>query len=393
MSSKLSSTVVTEQPFHPGLRKSQLKDNPAELARFMGKYTSHYYAGGFAHPTRADLEKEPERVDLRGSEKAPFLIISRELDRAGRRRDFTGDNFQLPAGIKIATLVTRDHDSVIPSMKGYDYVTIYPEDHDLRDGVLKQGFVRAAVRCTPQAEVIGYYARPGMPVREYEPFDQATVQRIPVTVPEELRDAFLAEVDGLDSIGGWRDDVPFYNAGAWGSLSLRGFWPDDPTRGSKPAEMADAYKKAHPEDADRECDWTVMTELCPTITSWVKSLPWSPERVRIVRLAGGGGELERHTDGTRNRDFTRLHIPLITNPKAKLHNWTLDGDHLQTWLEPWGAYYLDTRKPHAVTNTSDDDRIHLVVDLHSSESLHSLIGSSWLTMPDSRGAKKWLELI
>ncbi len=382
---KLSSTVVTDQPFKPaGFTLSSLKDNPAEQARFMGQYTSHYYAGGFAHPTRKDLEAEPERVELYGTEDAPMIVITRQLDRAGRRRDFTGDNFALPAGVKMATTICRHHDAPVPDLTHLAYLTIYPEDRELRDAVLSQGFTRAATRCTPQAEVIAFYAAPGQPVRGYSAFDSATVQIVPLTVPADLQGRFLDEVDGMDAIGGWRDDVPFYNAGAWGSLSLRGFWPEDPTRGSKPAEMSEAYKREHPEDADRVPDWTVMAPACPEIVGWVKSLPWEAERVRIVRLQGGGGELDRHTDGIRNRDFTRLHIPLITNPGAVLHNWNIEGDHLETWLEAWNVYYLDTRKPHAVTNVSTEDRIHLIVDLHSTEDLFEFIGDAWRAQPDSR---------
>ena len=37
------------------------------------------------------------------------------------------------------------------------------------------------------------------------------------------------------------------------------------------------------------------------------------------------------------------------------------------------AWYLDVRKPHRAINSGDEYRIHLVVDVESSEKLRSLI--------------------
>jgi hypothetical protein len=95
------------------------------------------------------------------------------------------------------------------------------------------------------------------------------------------------------------------------------------------------------------------------------------ERVRILRMAGRdgkGGRLGRHTDvtdkasGVRDGLITRLHIPLVTHPAIVMSAWGLSGRRSDVHLPAWTLWYLDARKPHAVTNPTGTDRLHLVID-------------------------------
>jgi hypothetical protein len=162
--------------------------------------------------------------------------------------------------------------------------------------------------------------------------------------------------------------------GSWSAVSLRGFRRDDPTWGIKPSEMPRTWKADNPEALTYPCEWTVLADECPTMREVVESVSWwnGLERVRLLQMAGRGGKggtLSRHTDitdregGTRDGQIVRFHIPLVTHPDIKMHSWDLDGIHRATHLPPWSMWYLDARKPHAVTNPTGVDRVHLVVDV------------------------------
>lgn len=76
------------------------------------------------------------------------------------------------------------------------------------------------------------------------------------------------------------------------------------------------------------------------------------------------GTLHRHVDMNGNSLFgiIRLHLPIQTNSGAEME---MAGDwyHLQSNV----AYSIDTSVRHALRNNSDEDRIHLVIDLKKSQ--------------------------
>jgi hypothetical protein len=98
-----------------------------------------------------------------------------------------------------------------------------------------------------------------------------------------------------------------------------------------------------------------------------------------MRLARGGGELTRHADitdpeaGTADGSVARLHIPLQTDERCVFRGWGLDGRENRAHFPERALCYLDTRKPHAVINEGERDRIHLVVDCHSGPELRAMI--------------------
>jgi hypothetical protein len=115
--------------------------------------------------------------------------------------------------------------------------------------------------------------------------------------------------------------------------------------------------------------------------SIVHRIPGRKERVRFMKLCALKGELIRHADVTRADLWTpqisliRLHIPIVTHKSILFESWGLRGEHVKTHFARGHLYYLDSRKPHQVINHSPLDRIHLVVDVHTSPELRTLMDS------------------
>jgi hypothetical protein len=116
---------------------------------------------------------------------------------------------------------------------------------------------------------------------------------------------------------------------------------------------------------------TVAGEKCPYICNEVLprfGAPWL--RVVFYRLEAKT-QIAPHRDLGHNRILNgpvRIHIPVITNPQVLMY---LDGRpyHFSTGT----AWYFDATARHSVENNSDQDRIHLVVDLKPCEATHRLL--------------------
>lgn len=359
--------------------------DPAEVSRFLQHYAKRYHAGAFAVPSAKDIAADPLSVRVWGDSGARTVAVAKRLKRDSRRADFTGSSYLLPAGSHVVSHVAHDPGAPVPDLDDFDLVYAYREDAELSAGLVAQGRVVRAVRISAASEVIAAWGRDGSSPASYPLHDVATVTELPFNAPPALRDAALAEVDLLDS---WHDDFPYYSDGSWGSVSLRGFDPTNPTWGIKPAEMSKGWWAEHPEAADlASCDWTTLASACPALMRLIWSVPWWPdfERVRLLRMAGRGGrggQLSRHTDitdrsaGTADGQIARFHLPLVTDPAITMSAWDLDGHELVTHLAPWRLYYLDQRKPHAVSNPTGVDRVHLVVDVIVNDEVRHHIGAA-----------------
>lgn len=349
----------------------------APVHRFLEQYAKQYHSGAFATPTRKELEERPELIteDTRYSgERA--VVVARRLSRDSERTDFTGATFTLPKGALVATHVARTA-HLTPGTARYDYVMAYAEDQPLSLQLAGEDRRVRASRITAAAEVINVWGPPGRTQPGYALWDRATVTDMGVTWSGDLLRSSLRE---LETVTGWDDDFPYYSDGSWSAVCLKGFWPEEPGRGVKPAEMPKSWKLANRAALSNVCDWTVLTEQLPHLTAMVMGIPWigQTERVRLLKM-NAGGKLGRHTDitdragGTRDGQIVRFHIPLITDPSIKLITWDLDGHRRERHLESWHMYYLDARKPHAVTNPSTVNRIHLVIDAVSSPAIRERI--------------------
>jgi hypothetical protein len=348
----------------------------ADAARFLAGYAKHYGAGAFATPPAKELASGGWTVNEWADDGHRTVIASKRLARDSIRRDFTGRPFTLGAGQLVATHLARTAGAPIPPLGAYDTVFAYPEDREVTDALARQGRTRMAVQVTAAAQIVAAWGKVGE--RRYSPADLTTVARLPVEVPD--RGAMAAEVEAIST---WHDDFPYYSDGSWSAVSLRGFRRDDPTWGIKPAEMPKKWQAQHAESLGWECQWTVLADRTPALVAWVESVPWwaGLERVRLLRMEGARqGHLARHSDvtdraaGTRDGQIARFHLPIITDPRVTMHNWDLDGRRISTHLPPWTLWYLDTRKPHAVDNPSDVNRVHLVVDVVVDKGVREALG-------------------
>ncbi len=357
----------------------------AHATSMAGRYVKNYAAGAFAFPTRKELEADPSQLRVWDG----FVAVAKTLTRDSGRRDFTGAPFTLKAGSTLYSHVVRDPDRAefpgyVPLMADEaDYVIAYLDDLVLCQGLRDQGYNMLAATVSASSELKGVFHL-GAPVK-YPAHHLATVTSIPLELGTEEAEEMAGEAAGL---AGFRDDWPLYSDGSWGALCLKGFYPEDPGRDMKPLEMNKAWQAEHPGDLDRTCEWTRLAPDCPAIMSWITSVPWwgDMERVRLLQMSGRngkGGSLGRHTDigdkqfGTADGKIVRFHTPLVTDPRIELHSWDLSGVKTSTHLQQFRTYYLDARKPHAVTNPTGVDRVHLVVDVVSSPEVRDWIGRSY----------------
>lgn len=353
-------------------------DIDAPPARFLEQYAKQYNAGAFATPTVKEIAANPGLIaETRDGRRGRGVVARRVLSRDSKRLDFTGAGFIIPKGAHIATHVART-DGFLPPLGRYDYVMAYAEDHDLTKHLSSYGRAVVGSRITAAAEVINCWGPIGLPGRGYLPADRATVVDLGQLADAAVWTQIQAETA---QVRGWDDDFPYYSDGSWSSVSLKGFWPDEPGRGVKPAEMPKTWKIEHPEDLDRTCEWTTLAKQMPTVSWLVNEHFPATERVRLLRMTKG--RLGRHTDitdratGTRDGMIGRFHIPLVTDPSIKLTSWDIDGRMRDRHMHAGHCYYLDSRKPHAVANPVDVSRVHLVVDALMDQRLRDIVGAAW----------------
>lgn len=341
-----------------------------EVSRVLQRYAKNYSAGAFAVPMRPELEAAAAAglLHVWGG----GVAVEKVLNRDSFRKDFTGRKYKLPGGARIITHLAVDGDSEPPDFSKWDYVFAYLEDRRLTAAMRQQGREVVAVRISAASEIVGCWGRSGTG-HEYSPEDQATFSEIEFGVEPEL---FAGVMDEVVRVTEWYDDFPYYSDGTWSAVSLRGFRPDDPKVGVKPSEMSKSWWAENPEAKYwGDCDWTVLADRMPQTRELVESVSWwgNVERVRLLRMAGRTdgkpGILSRHTDitdrfaGTADGMIARFHLPVLTKPEVTMTAWGLDGLPRTAHLAPDALWYLDARKPHAVSNASGVDRVHLVVDV------------------------------
>ncbi len=172
-----------------------------------------------------------------------------------------------------------------------------------------------------------------------------------------------------------------YNAtDAWSALALRGYFPD-PSRIEKPAEMNKKWHAKHGHEPSVLQD-TVLRAQLPAVEAVLRAFPVEHDkwhRIRLMRLAPGGGELQRHTDqvdvdsGVGVGQLMRIHVPLITNPHVVFTVWNKNDAPINVNMPVGEAWMLDTRWPHRAINGGETERIHLVMDVVTTPTLLELL--------------------
>jgi hypothetical protein len=197
--------------------------------------------------------------------------------------------------------------------------------------------------------------------------------------PDQIQSC-LTEINSYNP--SWEQHYSSYNKRqSWTAIALQGFDPADPQFIIKPGEMSKAWKQENPHRLTSTCAPTPAAKALPTVWELAQSIPGKLERVRLMRLRASNGELTRHADitdrdaGTANGRIARFHIPLQTAPGCLFSGWELSGNQVQLHFPAGSLFYLDIRKPHAVKNTSQVNRIHLVVDVACNAQTRELLNA------------------
>ena len=188
--------------------------------------------------------------------------------------------------------------------------------------------------------------------------------------------AAAKEISAVDQ---FTDHYSKYNkGGTWSAIALRGY--GDESFIEKPEGMSQSWKRANTEKLSWTLHDTPLRAKLPETEKLVQNIPGEKHRVRLMRLAPGGGEVQRHTDqtdsqiGTDDGKLMRIHIPIVTNPNVVFTSWDTRGEKSEISMARGEYWYLDIRKPHRAINGGSSERIHLVMDVEACPALRALVG-------------------
>ena len=183
----------------------------------------------------------------------------------------------------------------------------------------------------------------------------------------------------LNSVAANLDNMDFkkvktkYAKGGWDALSLHGYG-NHPLDILKPGVLKSSVK------IDTKLQYTTLINLeeMKPILEILDRLPCSYERVRFMKLTKGkviGKHSDKIDKDIDSGKIIRVHIPIRTNKNVIFTLYENAKDKLgqDHNLKTGHFYYTDVSKPHAVRNTSKEDRIHLVVDCKANSAIRSLI--------------------
>tara|TARA_Y100000748_G_scaffold304184_1_gene312480 strand:- start:6117 stop:6809 length:693 start_codon:yes stop_codon:yes gene_type:complete len=157
-------------------------------------------------------------------------------------------------------------------------------------------------------------------------------------------------------------------SGDWGSVTLKSISGGD----------QDFLKKTDLGIGEgNQYRYTEAIRLCPYIKQILDAMPTDVYLVRLLRLAPRA-RVKFHTDKDvfeHRGDIIRCHIPIKTNPGVMFqlgyplaspapgfHIWDASVLH-ERHLSAGRLWYTNVNTLHGVANNSDDERVHLVIDL------------------------------
>jgi hypothetical protein len=184
---------------------------------------------------------------------------------------------------------------------------------------------------------------------------------------------FNGVLDYIDNTEFSKVKTKYSKGDDWTAISLRGYGPD-PLDILKP----NVLKSGVNEQAKLQ-DTSLINEMgFQVINDVLAKIPSTFERVRLMKIKANSG-IGKHSDkidkdfGLEDGKIVRIHVPIRTNDQVEFYLWE-SREKLTNYLEVGHYYYVDVRAPHAVTNNSDVDRIHLVVDTYVNSDILGLLG-------------------
>ena len=165
---------------------------------------------------------------------------------------------------------------------------------------------------------------------------------------------------------------PYKNNNIWTALSVHGYV----------VNPSDIYKPGfamNDKKIDSQLQWTSLLNkpIMEPIREIISRLPCKFERIRLMKLAAGKS-LRKHNDnidqGIESKKIVRIHVPIRTNSEVvfTMYENDEDDDGEKLNLKAGHFYYLDVTKPHSVSNNSNEDRYHLVVDCYVNRELEAI---------------------
>ena len=217
------------------------------------------------------------------------------------------------------------------------WLHIFEEDDQSRSLASECGFEKVGTKFTSFAEIIGVYFKPC--AHSLFSGDALRLRKWPVPASELLTCVPLQKRIELPPVDAWQIDelaLEFTNhysnynkAASWSALALRGY-SDEPACIIKPSEMPEKWQIENSRTSWR-LQWTHLVDAFSGVRPFCEQLCHDVDaqiqRVRLMKLAPAGGELQRHTDqvdqetGTRAGQFMRIHVPIVTNDLVLFTTW------------------------------------------------------------------------
>lgn len=119
---------------------------------------------------------------------------------------------------------------------------------------------------------------------------------------------------------------------------------------------------------------TPVAKMLPKTLKFLQKLPGPLFSVRYLISEPDSG-LRYHRDMNINPGYglVRLHIPLVTDPKARFY---VEDQNFH--LPPGSLYFVDVGRFHAIENRSEITRVHLVIDIGWTRELEKIFSASSL---------------
>jgi hypothetical protein len=361
-----------------------------------------------AHDAADDLGNGSLKLGPRDDEGLPvWACVVRELKRKLPVRDFTGGRMTLSPGTLCCTRMAFTDEIAAASLLGelstyggpvaVECWQEHPGERALvfrlravdstrqpgGERVAGGGMRLAAVKIASSSSIRGLWVSDDIADppwartagERYTPYPKQELlglAQLPLAPPQKAILALSSDSTVCDE-SAWAAHFSSYGKDDTSTaLALRGFY-DEPERIEKPSEMSRRWKKEHEKDLHREPrDTPLRATLGPAAEKILATLPCAGfERIRLMRLAPGGGELSRRADitdpdvGASEGKVVCVHIPLISNERCVFQSWGLDGNTSSKVMWPGAAAYLDVRKPHTAVNAGDTAGVHLVVNCYA----------------------------
>lgn len=387
------STKTEKKDWQKGYELDYLK----QFGRLFKQCYKGYTFGAFGTPNERDVADRMSKDQVTCIHEKGELVacaLYRTLKSSSKQQDFTGRMIEVPAGSLMVDHFAAtdcptfgkelldDLVSNVPENDGLGllggprpvYLEVHEENAQAKD--LAMGWGKYAfTKILASSDVLGVYSRNARTVPPLSGAEEAHLACLNGSfLTEREQGAILKELQVADEV--WADHYSSYNRRhTWTAFALKGYDPKDPGFIIKPAEMSKKWKEENPTRLEAKSEWTEMAKRFPTTMKVVARLPGEKDRVRFMRLAAKGGELTRHADitdreaGVADGKVSRLHIPLKSPKDCAFRSWSARGQVKETHLAERGLFYLDQRKPHAVKNPGEQERVHLVVDCYSGPEL------------------------